>query len=285
MERKKAIVTGASRGIGRGIALCLAKAGYDVAFSYVSRAEEAREVERQLTVLGARAYGFQAALEEPGAGVKLFEQAANALGGIDLLVNNAGVTKFEHILDLTEEVFTFLVNLDFMNYIYMMQAAARHMVSHGVQGNLINITSSRGERAYPGDCIYGGLKAALNRAVQSIALDLAPHGIRVNNIAPGATQIRTREELEKEGLADNAAFWETLSGRIPAGRCGTPEDIGAAVVFLASEQAGYITGTTLRIDGGLILPGMPERPDADMAHWGKTSSVYGQQIQNQKEEA
>ena len=174
MERKKAVVTGASRGIGKGIARCLAREGYDLAISYATKQVEAQELASELQEkYGGKCFCFQASLEQEGAGVELLEKSVEALGGLDLLVNNAGVTKFENILDLTPKIFDLLFHLDFKNYIMMMQAAARYMVKNKVRGNLINITSSRGERAYAGDFLYGGLKAGLNRAIQSIALDLS----------------------------------------------------------------------------------------------------------------
>lgn len=185
MERKKAVVTGASRGIGKGIARCLAREGYDLAISYATQREEAQTLSRELEEeYGGKCFFFQASLERPGAGVELLEKSVEALGGLDLLVNNAGVTRFENLLDMTPEVFDLLFNLDFKNYILMMQAAARYMVRHKVRGSLVNITSSRGERAYAGDFLYGGLKAGLNRAIQSIALDLAPYGIRGEQCGP-----------------------------------------------------------------------------------------------------
>ena len=209
MERKKAVVTGASRGIGKGIARCLAREGYDLAISYATQREEAQNLVEELQVqYGGKYFCFQASLEQEDAGVKLLEESVKALGGLDLLVNNAGVTRFENILDLTPEIFNLLWNLDFKNYILMMQAAAKYMVQHQVRGCLINITSSRGERAYAGDFLYGGLKAGLNRAVQSIALDLAPYGIRANNVAPGATRVRER-------LPGETDFWDELGQKIP----------------------------------------------------------------------
>ncbi|RKJ39430.1 SDR family oxidoreductase [Acutalibacter sp. 1XD8-33] len=283
MERKKAIVTGASRGIGRGIARVLAREGYDLAISYSTKQAEGEAVAESLKKeYGGECFCFQASLEQPGAGVELLEKSVEALGGLDLLVNNAGVTRFENILDMTPEVFELLFRLDFQNYILMMQAAARHMVKHRVHGSLVNITSTRGERAYAGDFLYGGLKAGLNRAIQSIALDLAPYGIRVNNVAPGATRIRTKEELEAEGRPD---FWSVLGEKIPLGRCGTPEDIGEAVAFLASEKASYITGMTVKVDGGLILPGMPEHVPAgeDPGCWGRAASKYAESVLNSDE--
>lgn len=278
MERKKAVVTGASRGIGKGIARCLAREGYDLAISYATQREEAQTLSRELEEeYGGKCFFFQASLERPGAGVELLEKSVEALGGLDLLVNNAGVTRFENLLDMTPEVFDLLFNLDFKNYILMMQAAARYMVRHKVRGSLVNITSSRGERAYAGDFLYGGLKAGLNRAIQSIALDLAPYGIRVNNVAPGATRVREKEELEAQGQPD---FWDDLGRKIPLERCGTPQDMGEAVAFLASEKAAYITGVTLRVDGGLILPGMPEHtaPGEDPEGWSKARSDFAEEV-------
>lgn len=191
------------------------------------------------------------------------------------MVNNAGVTVFENIFDMTEETLDFLISLDFKNYLLMTREAARYMAKRRIKGNIINITSSRGERAYPGDAIYGGLKAGLNRAIQSIALDMAPYGIRINNVAPGAICIRTKEEIENDPELNKKVpmdFWDKLGNRIPMQRSGTPADIAEAVVWLASEKASYITGTTLRVDGGLILPGMPELIDETGADkgWGYT---------------
>lgn len=280
MNTKKAIVTGASRGIGKEIALCLAEKGYDVAISYHSKREEACQLKERIeSTYKTRCFIFQAKLEEPGAGKELFDKAAESLGGLSLMVNNAGVTKFESLLDMTEETLDFLIALDFRNYLLMMREAARYMAKSGVRGSIINITSSRGERAYPGDAVYGGLKARLNRAVQSAALDMAPYGIRVNNVAPGAIRIRTREELSRdEELKDmEADFWDKLDPVIPLERSGLPEDIGHAVAFLASEEASYITGVTLRVDGGLILPGMPEirTGEHDDHGWGYSKAKWG----------
>lgn len=278
MERKKAVVTGASRGIGKGIARCLARNGYDLAISYATKQEEAQALAQELQEkYGGKCVCFQASLEQEGAGTELLEKSIQALGGLDLLVNNAGVTRFENLLDMTPEVFNLLFNLDFKNYILMMQAAARYMVRNKVRGNLINITSSRGERAYAGDFLYGGFKAGLNRAIQSIALDLAPYGIRVNNVAPGAIRVRDKRELAQQGRED---FWDTLGKKIPLERCGTPEDIGEAVAYLASDKASYITGVTLRVDGGLILPGMPEHtvPGEDPDGWSKAHSEFAQEV-------
>ncbi|MBQ8933727.1 MAG: SDR family oxidoreductase [Lachnospiraceae bacterium] len=274
---KKAIVSGASRGIGKGIALGLAKEGYDLAISYASKVDAAKELaELAKEKYGRDVYYFQAKLEEPGACDRFFNKAVEALGGLDALVNNAGKTICEPIYGITEEQLDHLLNLDFRSNVLMMRNATKYMIEHGTKGAIVNITSSRGERAYPECGIYCGLKAGLNHAIKAFALDVSAYGIRINNVAPGATRVRTKEELAKndgddqkdyfwrpEFLGQDAAgirsdFWDELGEAIPLGRAGTPEDIANAVCFLVSDKASYITGITLRVDGGLILPGMPE---------------------------
>jgi len=184
---------------------------------------------------------------------------------LNVLVNNAGRTRMQSILDLTPEVVDELINLDLKNSLFCMQTAAKIMIERNIRGSIVNITSSRAERAYPEDAVYGGVKAAIRRASQSAALDLAPYGIRVNCVAPGAIAIRSKEYLAKLKWIPTD-FWEELGTRIPLERSGTPEDVANAVAFLADEQSDYITGETIRVDGGLILPGMPE---------GRNSTSWG----------
>ena len=169
---------------------------------------------------------------------------------------------------LTEEHMDYLIQVLFRNYVILMRESATYMAAHGIKGSIVNISSVRGLSAHPGDLVYGGIKAALNRACQSVALDVAPYGIRVNNILPGATRRFTPEE---EQSADPAHIEKIkfLSRRIPLERYGTPEDIGNAVVFLSSEKASYITGISLVIDGGLSLPGLAETAWEAESGWGK----------------
>lgn len=277
MGNKKAIITGGSKGIGRGIVEKLASLRYDVVFSYGRHAEDAQALCQQMqNAYGVRCDCFQAALDVPGNGKSFFEQGVETLEGCNLLVNNAGATIMQNILEMTEEKMDYMINLNFRNYLIMMREAANYMAEHGIRGSIVNITSSRGQRAYPGDAVYGGIKAGLNRAIESIALDLAPYGIRVNNIAPGAIRIRTEAEIRKEfGERVPVTFWDELGQRIPLERSGTPVDVANVVAFLASEDASYITGITIRVDGGLILPGMPEVMSEDTAGrgWGYTKKV------------
>ena len=277
MDRKKAIVTGGAIGMGRGIALVLAEEGYDIAFSYYREKEETlAATTAMLKERGAQAWHFQADLSKPGGPKELFDKAVDSLGGLDLLVNNAGVNMPLPLQEITEDNFNYLVSLDLRAYVMLMHYAARYMIDHGVQGSLINVSSSRGERAYANAGIYCGIKSCLNRMAEAFALDMAPYRIRVNTVAPGATRVRTDEELlamthgsatdyfwnkeflDKPELIKDRDFWDLLGPRVPLGRVGTPEDIGRAIAFLASDKASYITGITLRVDGGLILPGMPE---------------------------
>ena len=250
---KIALVTGGSRGIGAAIADALSEAGWYVCISYEKNEAAAAEVARKI---GGRAY--RADMADRAQLEWLVRSIRDEVGEISLLVNNAGLTIFESLQEIKEETLDLLINLDFKNYILMMREAANYMIASGTKGNIINITSSRGEQSYPEDGLYGGLKAGLNRAICSFALDVSQYGIRINNVAPGAIRIRTREELIEGGNVAMADFWDELGNRIALGRSGLPEDIGHAVAFLASDKASYITGTTLRVDGGLILPGMPE---------------------------
>lgn len=245
-----ALVTGASRGIGRGTAWVLAEQGYDMAITHLEgeRADAEAVAERIRSEYGRSCVVLQGDLTDESTPARFVDETVAAYGRLDVLVNNAGLSKFEPIQSLTLDVTDYTYKLNFRAPLLAMQAAARHMIDQSIAGRMINITSSRAERAYPGDGVYGGLKAALARATQSIALDLAAYGIRVNCVAPGATIVR-----EPRG-----EYYERFGHKIPLTRMGETSDVGQAVAWLASEQSSYVTGVNLRVDGGLILPGMPE---------------------------
>lgn len=244
-----ALVTGGAKGIGRGISHVLAQKGYRIALTYHASSEEMEEMTRELKhIYGAEPFAVESDLTQAGEPQRVIEAVLEHFGRIDLLVNNAGQSTMKPLTELAEDDVSWMVDLDYKAPILLAKHAVRSMIERGIRGNVQFITSSRGERAYPGDSIYGGMKAALIRSCGSLALEWAPHGIRTNCVAPGATV----NELDQD------ARTEPLGRKIPLGRLGTPSDIGEAVAWLASDQAAYITGINLRIDGGLILPGMPE---------------------------
>ena len=268
--------------MGRGIACVLAQEGYDIAFSYYDDSEQGmKDLEKTVSMLkerGAECWYHKADLTVKGGPKEFFDNAVADLGGLDLLVNSAGVNMPLPLQDLTEENIDYLFALDQKAYVLLMHYAARYMIDKGIKGSIVNVSSSRGDRSYPNAGIYCGIKAGLNRMTEAFALDVAGYGIRINNVSPGATRVRTKEELLaiKEGKATDYFwdpdyidhpekvendFWDQLGPKIPLGRCGEAEDIGKAVAFLASDRASYITGITIRVDGGLVLPGMPEDPD------------------------
>lgn len=259
---KCAFVTGGSRGIGAGIIKRLAADGCDVAFTYNTAKDEADNVADVVKSYGKRCFFYQADLEKPESPESITKQAIEDLGKLDILVNNAGRFVPNRIMDLDFDLLEYLFGLNYRTTMLCSKVAAKHMVENNIAGNIVNIASTRGIRAYPNDAVYGGLKAAIIRSTESMALDLSKYSIRVNCVAPGATCIRGSYELED--------LQKGLGPKIPAGRLGSPADIAGAVAFLVSEEATYITGQTIKVDGGLVLPGMPEDTSPEAGYgWGK----------------
>jgi len=254
LKQKCAMVTGGSRHIGQGIALVLAEQGYDVAITYASRPEGAQETQRQVEALGRRCFIYEAHLEEAQAPEQAVNQARRDLGALDLMVCNAGIDRRHSVLAITAEEMDLLYTTNLRNYFLSVGAAARHMVNDGTPGSIIMVSSVRARLAHPEDFLYGGIKAAMERACKSMALDLSAYNIRVNCVAPGAVWRPT-----PEGKLPDTPF---LRESIPLHRTGYTRDIGEAVAFLGSEKAAYITGTTLLVDGGLSLPGLWEQQEA-----------------------
>lgn len=260
---KTALITGASRGIGRGIALVLAEQGYDIAITYNSKEEEAALVCEQIEGMGVRAFYRQASLQEEGVAEETVAWAVKKLGRLDAMVCNAGVTIHNNLFTLTEEEIDFGYSLDFRSYMLCAKLAAENMRKNGAAGRIIFITSSRGSRVYPEDPIYGGMKAGLNRACQSLALEYSGDGITINCVAPGNTAIRGDFSMEELTA-------HRMQRKIPIGRSGTPKEVGEMVAYLCGPYGGYITGANIRQDGGLILPVMPLDAPPEMGRsWGK----------------
>jgi len=249
---KTAVITGGSHNIGQGIAIVLAEQGYDVAITYRNRLEGAKETQAKIEALGRKCFIYHAVLDDADAPQQVLDQAYKDLGHIDLMVCNAANGGARgSVLTSTPEKVDAVYYLNFRNYILCAGAAARYMVKDHIAGNIIFITSSRGERAYVNDYLYGGFKAGIQRATESMALDLSTYNIRVNCVAPGAV-------WPEDPANPDSAKTPFTTESIPLHRVGTARDIAEAVAFVASEKGSYMTGITLRIDGGLILPGMQE---------------------------
>lgn len=246
LPRPTALVTGASRGIGRGIALALAEAGYDVGVNYASSRQVALEVADACRAAVARAEALLADVGDTRDIEGLFAAFLERFGYLDLLVNNAGIGLKVPFVETTQEQYDRVMDVNLRGVFFCTQAAARAMIARGKGGVIINNTSIHREIQYPNTSVYGPAKAALEKFTRHAALELAPHGIRVNAVAPGATKIRESQDTDPHSML--------VRSRIPLGRHGLPEDVARAVVFLASGYASYITGASLTIDGGAVLP-------------------------------
>lgn len=243
MERKKAIVTGAGTGIGQGIAIALGQNGYDVVVHYNTSAAGAEETCHQIRQAGGNAWAIQANLSDPAGVSALFRQAMERLEGLDLYVNNSGITRKSDILETTEAFFDQMVDVDLKSAYFCIQAAAREMVGRNTRGSIVMITSNNGLQQRPNLSVYGTLKAALIKLGRHAALELAKYQIRVNTIAPGWTATPRTSVLEES----------TTYNTIPLKRWCKPEEIGHMVLFLASPWAASITGNCLVADGGAVL--------------------------------
>lgn len=243
MERKKAIVTGAGTGIGQGIAVTLGQNGYDVVVHYNSSGSGARETCEKIRKAGGNAWAIQADLSQTAGVRSLFAQAHELLGGLDLYVNNSGITRKSDILETEETFFDQMVDVDLKSAYFCVQAAAKEMVACHTKGSIVIITSNNGLQQRPNLSVYGTLKAALIKLGRHAAMELAKYQIRVNTIAPGWTATpRTMQN-------DRADTYHT----IPLKRWCQPEEIGHMVLFLASPWAASITGNCLVADGGAVL--------------------------------
>jgi len=249
--RKCAMVTGAGRHIGKGIAISLAEQGYDIAATYSTSTDGATDTKRQVEALGRRCFIIKAQLDTPDGPDLAVRQAYEILGRLDVMVCNAGKDVRSSVLTSTAEDYDYLYTNSLRNYFLCVGAAARYMVRDGIHGSIIMITSVRANLAHPDDFFYGSLKAAMERACKSMALDLCEYNIRVNCVAPGA--------IWKPGDKDKLPVTPFLKESVPMHRTGTVQDVGEAVAFLAGDKASYITGTTLLVDGGLSLPGLLEQ--------------------------
>ncbi len=241
------LVTGAGRGIGYAIAKTLARAGYAIALHYWDEPESAAALVAELRQQGSSAWLLTGDLTKEGVPARVVGEAISAAGRIDGVVNNAGRTISKPFLEMDAESIDFLYRLNFLAPFLISQAAARWMVGHRVPGAIVQITSVHYERVTDQDSMYGASRAATARAMQSMAYELAPYGIRVNAVAPG------RILTPRLKAADRPERLQAVDAAIPVRRSGTPEDVADVVRWLLSPQSGYVTGVTVRVDGGLNL--------------------------------
>lgn len=237
---KRALVTGASRGIGAGIAEALAKAGADVAITYEKSADRAAEVIARIEELRRRGFAIQADAADPGAVKGSVDQAASMLGGLDILVNNAGIGRAGPVADISLADIDVLLQVNVRSVVLASQAALAHLPSGG---RIISIGSGLAERVpFGGVTVYAMTKSALVAFNKGLAREVGPRGITVNLIHPGSTDTEANP-------ADGPSAAAQL-GLTALGRFGTPEDIGEAVVFLAGSRGRQITGSAITVDGG-----------------------------------
>lgn len=242
---KVAFITGASRGIGRAIARELAHQGYAVGINYLQAADKAAELVSELTAQGFAATAVQADVADREAITAAIRAVEAAFGPVTLLVNNAGISQQSLFQDVTEQFWRrmFAVNVD--GAFHTIQAVLPHMIREK-SGCIVNISSIWGQRGASCEVTYSCTKTALIGLTRSLAMELAPSGVRVNCVAPGVINTDMVQALGEDTI-------RMLEEETPVGRLGTPEDIAAAVAFLADERASFITGQVITSDGGFIL--------------------------------
>ncbi|WBL24359.1 3-oxoacyl-[acyl-carrier-protein] reductase [Zunongwangia sp. HGR-M22] len=244
LEGKNAIVTGGSRGIGRGIAKVFAEHGANVAFTYNSSEEAAKELENELSETGLKAKGYKSNAADFEQAQELIKNVAEDFGAIDILVNNAGITKDNLLMRMSEEDFDRVIEVNLKSIFNMTKAVQRTMLKQR-KGSIINMSSVVGVKGNAGQANYAASKAGIIGFSKSMALELGSRNIRTNVIAPGFIETEMTEKLDEkvvQGWRDN----------IPLKRGGSPEDIANACVFLGSDLSAYITGQVINVDGGML---------------------------------
>ena len=244
LDGKIALVTGASRGIGKGIAEVLVKNGATVAFTYLSSVEKGVELENHLKSLGGNAKGFRSDASDFKAAEDLINDIVNEFGRLDIVINNAGITKDGLLMRMTEEQFDEVIRVNLKSVFNITKACQRPMLKQK-SGSIINISSVVGVKGNAGQANYAASKAGMIGFTKSVALELGSRNIRCNAIAPGFIETEMTAALDEKTV-------EGWRQGIPLKRGGTPEDVANACLFLASDLSGYITGQTLNVCGGML---------------------------------
>lgn len=246
LQGKKALVTGASRGIGRAIALNLAQNGADVAINYAGNEAKAAETAKECASYGVDAFPVQANVAREDDVKTLFKTVTDRFGAIDVLVNNAGITKDNLVMRMKEDDWDEVIDTNLKGVFLCAKAAVRPMMKQR-SGSIINIGSVTGSLGNAGQANYTAAKAGVVGLTKTIARELSSRHIRVNAVAPGFIETEMTDELEGEQR-------EGLLAQIPLGELGRPEDVAETVSFLAGDKSRYMTGQTLHVDGGMYMP-------------------------------
>lgn len=243
LNGKVALVTGASRGIGKAIALTLAKYGADVAVNYNGSKERAEETAEEIRAMGRQALLVQGSVADADACAEMFRQVEETFGKVDILVNNAGITRDNLAVRMTEEEFTQVIDTNLKGAFFCMKEAGKRMMKKRY-GRIVNISSISGVHGNAGQINYCAAKAGVIGMTKSLAKELAARNVTVNAVAPGYIETDMTAVLPEK-------VKEAALTQIPLKRMGKPEDIAETVAFLASDRAAYITGQTLLVDGGM----------------------------------
>jgi glucose 1-dehydrogenase len=247
LRGKTAIVTGAATGIGKAIALRLGASGANVVVDYRNETDAANAIVAEIERSGGHGLALPADVSDETAVDALVKQTVERFGGLDILVNNAGIEQAHPVVEIPLDVWQRIISVNLTGPFLCTRAAAKAMIARGRGGRIINISSVHEDLAFPNNAAYAASKGGVRMFMRTAALELAPHGITVNDVAPGAIatpinqDVRANPEQQKELLEE-----------IPLGRVGQPEEIAALCTYLASEAASYVTGATFVIDGGLM---------------------------------
>jgi glucose 1-dehydrogenase len=247
LKGKVAIVTGGNSGIGKAIVLALAEQGANVCIDFVANEEATEELEKKIVGLGDQAIGVEADVSKIEDLQKLIDETVKAFGRVDIMVNNAGVETRSSVLETTEKQYDFVMNINLKSAFFGTQVAAKQMIAQGDGGRIINVTSVHEDWPMPGNTPYCLSKGGMRMLTRTAGVELAPHGITVVGVGPGAVDTPINKQTEE----DPAAL-KKLDAAIPMGRMAEPEEIGSVVAFLAGDGSSYITATTIFADGGIM---------------------------------
>ena len=244
LENRNALITGASRGIGRGIAIEFAKQGANVAFTYNASTEAAKALEKELETFGIKAKGYQSNAANFDAAQELVKDVLQDFGSLEVLINNAGITKDNLLMRISEEDFDKVIEVNLKSVFNLTKAVIRPMMKQRL-GSIINMSSVVGVKGNAGQTNYAASRAGILGFTKSVALELGSRNIRCNAIAPGFIETEMTAKLDQNTVDE----WRKA---IPLKRGGSPEDVANACIFLASDMSAYITGQTLNVDGGML---------------------------------